>query len=149
MLKLENALTTYSLIGGLIYDVDNEDDKHWLYSMFVGYLCDGYTAAPLTEYANNKIFQELPKVRNYLTNTDEKLYIDMRRSKSYTDKLVKLTRDDSDLVLTIKLKAAATKKLRLRVTGYSQAEYYYTLSNKGMIMPYKNYGISKEIDIVA
>ena len=149
MLKLKNALTTYSLIGGLIYDVDNEDDKHWLYSMFVGYSCDGYTAAPLTEYANNKIFQELPKVRNYLTNTDEKLYIDRRRSKSYTDKLEKLTQDDGDLVLTIKLKAAATKKLRLRVTGYSQAEYYYTLSNKGMIMPYKNYGISKEIDIAA
>ena len=133
MLKLENALTTYSLIGGLIYDVDNEDDKHWLYSMFVGYSCDGYTAAPLTVK-----FQELPKVRNYLTNTDEKLYIDMRRSKSYTDKLEKLTQDDSDLVLTIKLKAAATKKLRLRVTGYSQAEYYYTLSNRGMIMSYKN-----------
>ena len=47
----------------------------------------------------------------------------MRRSKGYTDKLEKLTRDDSDITLTVKLKAAATKKLRLRVTGYSQAEY--------------------------
>ena len=46
----------------------------------------------------------------------------MRRSKG----LEKLTRDDSDLTLTVKLKAAVTKKLWLRVTGYSQAEYYYT-----------------------
>ena len=73
----------------------------------------------------------------------------MRRSESYTDELEKLTRDDSDLLLTVKLKAAATKKMRLRVTGYSQAEYYYTLSNKGIIMSYKNYSISKEIDIAA
>ena len=73
----------------------------------------------------------------------------MRRSKGYTDELEKLTRDDSDLTLTVKLKAAAIKKLRLRVTGYSQAECYYTLSNRGMIMSYKNCGISKEIDIAA
>ena len=43
----------------------------------------------------------------------------MRRSKGYTDKLEKLTRDDSDVTLTVKLKPAATKKMRLRVTGYS------------------------------
>ena len=73
----------------------------------------------------------------------------MRRSKGYTDELKKLTRDNSDLTLTVKLKAAATKKLMLRVTGYSQAEYYYTLSDKGMIRSHKNYSISKEIDIAA
>ena len=138
MLKLQNASTRYSLTNGLVYDVDNKGDKHWLYLMFVAYLCDGCTAAPLTEYANNEIFQELPKEQNYFTKTDEKLYIDIRRSKGYIDELEKLTQDDSDLTLTIKLKAAVTKKLRLRVTGYSQAEYYYTLSNRGMIMSYKN-----------
>ena len=60
-LKLENASTTYSLTVGLAYDVDSEDDKHWLYLMFVAYSCDGCTAAPLTEYVNNELFQELPK----------------------------------------------------------------------------------------
>ena len=52
----------------------------------------------------------------------------MRRSKGYTDELEKLTRDDSNITLTVELKAAATKTMRLRVAGYSQAEYYYTLS---------------------
>ena len=33
-LKSENVSTTYSLTGRLLYDVDNEDDKHWLYLMF-------------------------------------------------------------------------------------------------------------------
>ena len=102
-LTLENASSMYSLTGGLVYDADNEDDKHWLYAMFVAYSCDGCSTAPLTEYANNEIYQELPKERNYFTNTDKKLYIDMR-SKGYTDEPEKLTLDDSDLNLTVKLK---------------------------------------------
>ena len=34
--------------------------------------CVGCTTAPLPKYANNEIFQELPKEQNYFTNTDEK-----------------------------------------------------------------------------
>ena len=47
----------------------------------------------------------------------------MRRSKGYTNELEKLNRDDSGLAVTIDLKEAAPKKLRLRISGYSQAEY--------------------------
>ena len=54
----------------------------------------------------------------------------MRRSKGYTDELEKLTRDDGGVTLSIKLKKAATKKMRLRVIAYSQAEYWYTSTNK-------------------
>ena len=67
----------------------------------------------------------------------------MRRSKGYTDELEKINRDDSGLALTISLKAAAAKKLRYRNTGWSQGEYWYLLSNRGYIMSYKNYNISK------
>ena len=67
----------------------------------------------------------------------------MRRSKGYTDELEKINRDDSGTALNFKLKKACTKKLRYRITGYSQAEYWYLLSNKGYIMSYKNYNISK------
>ena len=37
--------------------------------------------------------------------------------------------------------------MRLRVIGYSQAEYWYTLSNKGHTMAYKNYNNSKADEI--
>ena len=78
--------------------------------MFVAYNCDGCSAAPLTQYRNNKIYRELIKETNYFGNdSDEKLCIDMRRSKGYTDELEKLTRNDSDISLTVKLKAATTK----------------------------------------
>ena len=112
-LTLENTSSTYSLTGELEleHNIDNEDDKHWLCSMFVAYQCGpSCRTAPLTEYANNEIYQELPKEINFFTNTDEKLYIDMRRSKGYTDELEKLTSHDSDITLTVKLKAAGTKK---------------------------------------
>ena len=67
----------------------------------------------------------------------------MRRSKCYTDELEKINRDDSGIALTISLKSAASKKLRFRITGFSQAEYWYLLSNKGYILSYENYNISK------
>ena len=69
--------------------------------------------------------------------------IAFRRSKGYTDKLEKINRDDSGLALTITFKKAAAKKLRCRTVGWSQGEYWYILSNKGFIMSYKNYNISK------
>ena len=67
----------------------------------------------------------------------------MRRSKGYTDKLEELNCDDSGLAVTIGLKEPAPKKLILRIKGYSQAEYWYLLSNKDYIMSYKNYNIVK------
>ena len=112
--------------------------------MLVPKVCDDRSAAPLTQYENNEIYQEIAEGDKFADNdTDDRIYIDMRRSKGYTDKLEKLNRDDSGLAVTIGLKEAAAKKLRLRITDYSQAEYWYLLSNKGYIMSYKNYNISK------
>ena len=112
-LALENTSSTYSLTGGLEYGIDNDDDKHWLYAMFVAYCCVSCSTAPLSKYANIEIFQELPKEQKYFTETDKKLYIDMTRIKGYTDELEKLMQDDSDITLAVKLKRADTKKMRL------------------------------------
>ena len=149
MLTIENAPSTSSTTGQSEFNVGNEDDKHWLYQMFVAYDCDGYSTAPLTQYRNNEIYQALPTEAKYFDDMDERLYIEMRWSKGYTDELEKLTQDDSDINLTVKLKVAAAKKMRLRVLGYSQAEYWYTTSSKGYIMNFKNYSVTKESDVAA
>ena len=79
--------------------------------MFVAYYCNGCSMAPLTQYKNNEIKQELTKEKDYFSSkSNERLYIDMRRSKGYTDELEKLTQDDGGVNLSIKLKAVATKK---------------------------------------
>ena len=87
--------------------------------MFVVYFCEGCSTAPLTQYKNNEIQQELTKEKDYFgDDSHQKLHVDMRRSKGYTDELEKLTRDDGGVTLTIKLKKAAEKMI-LRVIVYS------------------------------
>ena len=57
---------------------------------FVSWNCDGCTIALLTDYANNEVYQELVRKDKYLVSFDEKLYLDLRRNKSYTDELENL-----------------------------------------------------------
>ena len=116
--------------------------------MFIAYNCDGCSTASLRQYENNKIYQEITQQDEFATDKmDDRLYIDTRRSQRYTDELEKLTRNGSGVTLTVNLKEEAKKKMKLRVVGYSQAEYWYALSNKGYIMTYKNYNISKNDNI--
>ena len=124
--------------------MEKEDNKNILYKMLVAKACDGCSIVPLRQYKNNKIYQEITEEDTFADNeTDDRIYIDMRRNKDYADELEKLNHDDSGLGVSIGLKEAAAKKLRPRITGYSQAEYWYLLSNKGYIMSYKNSNISK------
>ena len=100
-----------------------------LYSQFVAWYCKGSSIAPLWDYVQNPIYQELSAMSEYFASADEKIFIDLRRGKGYTDEIEKLNRDDSNLSVTITLKNAAAKKMRLRVTGYYEGEYLYLLSN--------------------
>ena len=80
--------------------------------MFLAFQCNGCSAAPLRQYKNNKIYQEIITEENYTTtNTDDRILIDLRRSKGYTDKLEKTTRDDSGLGVVVTLKKAAAKTI--------------------------------------
>ena len=102
-LKTENASTTYDLTSKIKYDADDDDDAYWLYTQFIVFSCNSCSIAPLTDYANNEVYQELVRQEKYLSSSDERLYIDLKRSKGYTDKLEKLTRDDSGLMLMVTL----------------------------------------------
>ena len=126
------------------YDFEKDDDKNILYKMFITKHCNGCSTAPPTQYKNNEIYQEITAEDDYATNnTDDRIWVDMRRSKGCTDKLEKIIRNDSGLAVIIGFKEAAAEKLRLRITGYSQGGYWYLLSNKRYIMSFINYNISK------
>ena len=85
----------------------------------------------------------MPDLNNYFANSIEKLFIDQRRRKGYSDELEKINRDNSDLMITVTPKAVTTKKMRLHVTEHYQGEYLYPLLNEGLIMNYKEYGVNK------
>ena len=85
-----------------------------MYKNFVGLATgQGCTVGPLTQYANNEeIYKELTKYENYYSKTksDEKLYVDLRRGRGYSNELERIVRNDSSLTLTITLQNAAVKK---------------------------------------
>ena len=145
--KFENTSTTYSLTGKLDYDVNKNDELDILYKTFFAFQCNDCSTVPLSQYKNNEIFQEITTEENYTTATnytDDRILIDLQGSKGYIDELEKITRDDSGLGIAVTLKKAAAKKMRLRIVGYSQAEYWLAFSNKEYIMCYQNYNISKD-----
>ena len=100
LIKLENASNTYSSFNEIKFDADDKDNEFLLYNPFVVWNCDGCSITPLSDYANNKVYQELPRLKNLFDKTYEKLYIDLRRSKGYNNELENLSRDDSDIKLT-------------------------------------------------
>ena len=142
-IKLQNASNTYSEFNTVKFDLEDEEDRYTLYNAFVAFVTEGSSIVAESEYMNNEVRQELPNRNTYFTDSDERVYIDIRRSKGFTGELERVNRDDSDLTVTVDLKAAATKKMRLRITDYFQGEYNYMISSNGLIMNYKEYGVSK------
>ena len=74
-----------------MHDFGKDDDKNILYKMFIEKQCNGCSTAPPTQYKNNEIYQEITAEDDYTTNnTDDRIWIEMRRSKGHTDKLEKI-----------------------------------------------------------
>ena len=140
-LKLENAANTYTskylhLTALNLILTMNIINICFIVSLYRGIVKVLALNSPLTDYANDKIYKGLPRLDDFFTEPDEKRFIDLRRSKRYTNKLEKLSRDNSNVTLTVALKDAETQKMRLRVTGYYQGEYLYSLSNENHIINY-------------
>ena len=142
-IKLQNASNTYSEFNTIKFNLEDEEDRYVLYNAFVAWVTKGSSIVPESDYLYNEVRQQLPTRNKYFTDSDERVYIDIRRSMGYTGEFERVNRDDSDLVVTVDLKAAATKKMRLYVTGYYQGEYMYMLTKEGLVMNHKEYSIAK------
>ena len=144
-IKLQNASNTYSEFNTVKFDLEDLENQYMLYNAFTAWVKTGSSIAPPTDYAYNETRQKLTNQTDYFSDSDEHVYIvDITCSKGYMGEFEKVNRDDSDLTITVDLKAAAVKKMRLRVTGYFQGEYMYMLSKEGLIMNYKEYGVNKQ-----
>ena len=78
--------------------MEKDDEKFLLYKMLMAFAGNGCSSTSLYQYKNK----------------DDLIYIDMPRSQDYTDELEKINRDDSGLALTITLKKAAAKKIKIQ-----------------------------------
>ena len=121
--------------------------RYLLYKQFVAWNCNGSSIAPLTEYMNNPIFQELPDEDTYFSaKNDERVYLDLSASSGYVKEAEKLERNDSKINLQINLNAAARYKLRVRIWAYLLSEYLYVLSKSGLTLKHRTYAINKSDD---
>ena len=134
----------YSFTNEKKYSTDNLTQKHLLYKQFVSWNCNGSSVAPLTEYMDNPIFQELPDEETYYSlKRDEKVYLDLRATSGYVIETEKLERNDSKINLQITLKAAATFHLRVKIWVYSLSEYLYVVSKSGLTLKHRTYAINQ------
>ena len=148
--QLENLNNKYGEINRK-YDLTDEHDKYLMYINFVAWATGGSSVGPLTQFANNPVYKELRKYETYYKAgvSDERLYVDLRRGRRCTNELEKVVRNDSSLTLTITLKNSTVNKMRLRVVGYHQGEYMYSMTNLGLLLSYKDYGIVTQNEMVA
>ena len=90
-LKLTNFTEIYSLTNENKYDIDNLTQRRLLYKQFVARNCSCSSVAPLTDYMNNPIFQELSDEDTYFSvKNDERVYLDPRASSGYVKEAEKL-----------------------------------------------------------
>ena len=141
---MQNASNSYSEFNIVKFDLEDEEDRCTLCNAFVAWVTNSSSIVPESDFMYNETRQELPNRKTYFTGSDERVYIDIRRIKGYTGEFERVNRDDSDSSITIDLKAAAAKKMRLRVTGYFQGEYMYMLGKDGLIINYKEFGMNKQ-----
>ena len=142
-IKLQNASNTYSEFNTVKFDLEDEEDRFVLFNEFRAWVTKRSSIVSDNEYVHNETAQQLPSQSDYFTNSDERVYIDLRRSKGFTGEFERVNRDDSELSVVIDLKNAAADKMRIYLTGYYQAEYLYMLTKNGLIMNHKEYSVSK------
>ena len=143
-LKLTNFTELYSLTNEKKYDTDNLTQQHLLYKQFLAWSCNGSSVAPVSDYVDNPIFQELPDQERYFSaKSDERIYLDLRASSGYVKEAEKLERNDSKINLQITLKNAADFNLRVRIWAYSLSEYLYVLSKSGLTLKHRTYTINQ------
>ena len=137
-LRLNNFTEIYSLTNEKKYSTDNLTQKQ-----FLVWNCNGSSVAPISDYMDNSIFQELPDEETYFSlKSDEKVYLDLRASSGYVKEAKKLERNDSKINLQITLKDTADFILRVRIWAYSLSEYLYVLSKSGLTLKHRTYTIN-------
>ena len=73
-------------------------------------------AAPISDYINNPVYQKLLLEKYYFENkSDEKIYINLHYSMGDTNEIVKPSRNDTKLTVTIKKKISASKKNEVKI----------------------------------
>ena len=116
-LEFANISDQHSSTNILKFDIGNDLQKHLLWKQYLAWCTKGCSTAPVTDFMNNPIAQELKKENeNFSDKFDERLYIRRLKTKPRLYRRVeKRTRNDSEMTIMIETKTPLVKKMRLRV----------------------------------
>ena len=90
-----------SLTNEKKYYIDNLTQRHLLYKQFVAWSCNDSSVAPLSDYMNNPMYQELTPENQYFdVKSDEGLYLDLRATSGYVKEAKKLEKMIQKLLYT-------------------------------------------------
>ena len=146
-LEFANISDQHSSTNKLKFDTGNDLQKHLLWKQYLVWCTNRCLTAPVTDFMNNPIAQEIKKENEYFSDKfDERLYIDLRPSHGYTDELKKPTRNDSKMTITIETKTRLVKKVRLRKWGYTSGEYIYLQHDGSLTLRYKTYKLRSQYE---
>ena len=146
-LEFANISNEYSSTNTLKLDIENDLQKHLLWKQYLAWCTNGCSTAPVTDFMNNPIAQELKKENEYFSDKfDERVYVDLRPSHGYTDELEKPTRNGSKMTIMIETKTPLVKKMRLRVRGYTNREYIYLQHGDSLTLKYKTYTLRSQYE---
>ena len=136
-----------SLTNEKKYDIDNLTQRHLLYKQFVAWSCNDSSVAPLSDYMNNPMYQELTPENQYFdVKSDEGLYLDLRATSGYVKEAKKLEKMIQKLLFTFYWNRQQQRQLGLRVWAYSLGEYLYTLTTNGLTLRHRTYTINQTDD---
>ena len=83
-IELSNISDAYSAANTMKFDISDNTEKYLLWKQYVAWHCNDCTAAPISDYINNLVFQELLMESDYFgTKFDKKIYIDLGDSFGY------------------------------------------------------------------
>ena len=144
-LEFSNISDQHSSTNTLKVDIGNDLRKHLLWKQYLARWSNGWSTAPVTDFMNNLIAQELKKENEYFSNeSDERLFVDLRPSHGYTDELEKPISNDSKMTITIETKKPLVKNMWLRVWGYTSGEYSYLQLDASLTLKYNTYTLRSQ-----
>ena len=100
-IELANISEAYSATNTMKFDTSKDIKKHMLWIQYVAWHCDENSAAPISDYINNPVLQELLLESDYFGDKfDARVYIDPQDGRGYASEIEKPSRNNSKLTVT-------------------------------------------------
>ena len=105
------------------YDFTDYIDRYEIYKNFLAYKCNGSSLHGPVQYKDSTLIRHQPSEGTYTGSSGYGVYIDLRKSKGYTNLDERADRSDHMLRTSIRLKNAASSNMVVKIYGIGLGQY--------------------------